>query len=75
MHGQHRILLEGDAALRNQYSLIVVNPRKHPATKVRAAQALADWLRSPTGQSAIAAFKPRGLPLFHPNAEAMADAP
>ncbi len=68
-HGQHRILLDGDAALRNQYSLIVVNPRKHPATKVRAAQTLADWLRGPTGQAAIAGFKPHGSSLFHPNAE------
>ena len=73
-HGQHRILLDGDVALRNQYSLIVVNPRKHPATRVRAAQALADWLRSPSGQSAIAQFQPRGLPLFHPNAELNANA-
>ena len=36
VHGQHRILLDGDTALRKQYSLFVGNPRKHPATKVRA---------------------------------------
>lgn len=73
-HARHRLLLEGDSALRNQYSVIVVNPRKHPNIKLREAQALADWLRGPAGQQAIANFKPHGQSLFHPNANANADA-
>lgn len=69
-HARHRVVQEGDPALRNQYSLIVVNPARHPATKLREAQALVDWLRGPRGQQAIAAFKPHGRALFHPNANA-----
>jgi len=69
-HGRHRVLLEGDDGLRNQYSLIVVNPRKHPAVKLREAQALADWLLGAAGQRAISAFTPHGKTLFHPNAVA-----
>ena len=64
----HAVLFEGGAELRNQYSVIVVNPRVHPAAKVREAQALADWLRGAVGQQAIAAFQPHGRPLFYPNA-------
>ena len=65
----HAVLFEGGDELRNQYSVIVVNPRLHPAVKVREAQALADWLRGAVGQQAIAAFRPHGRPLFYPNAE------
>ena len=48
-HGQHRLLLENDPALLNQYSLIIVNPARHPATRWREAQRLVDWLRGPAG--------------------------
>jgi tungstate transport system substrate-binding protein len=68
-HGQLRVLLEGDAALLNQYSLIIVNPRKHPATRLREAEILVNWLRGPAGQNAIVAFKPHGQILFRPNAQ------
>jgi tungstate transport system substrate-binding protein len=67
-HAGHAVLFEGGQELRNQYSVIVVNPRVHPAAKVREAQALADWLRGAVGQQAIAAFQPHGRPLFYPNA-------
>lgn len=69
-HGQHRLLLENDPALLNQYSLIIVNPARHPATRWREAQRLVDWLRGPAGQQAIADFRPHGRVLFHPNAGA-----
>lgn len=71
----HAVLFEGGAALRNEYSVIVVNPRIHPAAKVREAQALADWLRGTVGQQAIAAFQPHGRPLFYPNAGATPSPP
>ena len=62
------ILLEGDPQLLNQYSVILVNPKVHPHVKADLGQAFIDWLLSPAGQNAIAAFKVDGQQLFHPNA-------
>ncbi len=64
------VMVEGDPLLFNQYSVIVVNPAKHPHSKVKEAQALADWLVSPKGQKLIGEFKDkRGHQLFKPNAQ------
>jgi tungstate transport system substrate-binding protein len=62
------ILLEGDRRLFNQYSVILVNPAKHPNVKKELGQAFIDWLVSREGQSAIAAYKINGEQLFFPNA-------
>ncbi len=62
------ILVEGDKRLFNQYGVIVVNPARHPHVKKDLAQAFADWVVSPAGQAAIAAYKIGGEPLFFPNA-------
>ncbi|WP_326542604.1 substrate-binding domain-containing protein [Pseudorhodoferax sp.] len=62
------IVVEGDQQLFNQYGVIVVNPAKHPHVKKDFAQAFADWVVSPTGQAAIAAYKIGGEQLFFPNA-------
>ena len=62
------VLVEGDKRLFNQYGVIVVNPARHPHVKLAAAQAFADWVVSPAGQSAIAAYKIGGEQLFFPNA-------
>ncbi|UCH19276.1 MAG: extracellular solute-binding protein [Burkholderiales bacterium] len=62
------ILVAGDKRLFNQYGVMVVNPAKHPHVKKDLAQALADWVVSPAGQSAIAAYKIGGEQLFFPNA-------
>ena len=62
------VLVEGDKRLFNQYGVIVVNPARHPHVKEELAQAFADWVVSPAGQSAIAAYKIGGEPLFFPNA-------
>jgi tungstate transport system substrate-binding protein len=62
------ILVEGDRRLFNQYGVIVVNPARHPHVKHAPAQAFADWLVSPAGQAAIAAYKVGGEPVFFPNA-------
>ena len=62
------VLVEGDKRLFNQYGVIVVNPAKHPHTKVAAAQAFADWVVSPAGQASVAAYKIGGEQLFFPNA-------
>jgi tungstate transport system substrate-binding protein len=63
-----RIHVEGDRALLNQYSIILVNPAKCPAVKVTAGQKFIDWLTSPKGQTAIRNFRKNGQQLFVPNA-------
>ena len=47
---------------------MVVNPAKHPHVKEELAQAFADWVVSPAGQSAIAGYKIGGEQLFFGNA-------
>ncbi|MGL5166600.1 MAG: extracellular solute-binding protein [Afipia sp.] len=63
------IAVEGDRRLFNQYGVILVNPEKHPAVKKDLGQSFIDWLLSPEGQSAIAAYQVNGKQLFFPNAE------
>ncbi len=65
---QHKILVEGDDRLFNQYGVILVNPTKHPTVKAAAGQAFVDWLISPEGQAAIAGFEIDGKQQFFPNA-------
>lgn len=62
------VLVEGDTRLFNQYGVMVVNPAKHPQTKVLEAQKFVDWIISPAGQGVIAGYKINGEPLFFPNA-------
>lgn len=66
--GDHRVVFAGDPLLFNQYSLILINPERHPQVKAEAAQAFIDWLLGPQGQAAIAAFRLAGEQLFFPNA-------
>jgi tungstate transport system substrate-binding protein len=66
--GDLAILVEGDKTLFNQYGVMVVNPAKHPHVKAALAQTFADWVVSPAGQAAIAAYKIGGEQLFFPNA-------
>ena len=62
------LLFEDDPALFNQYGIILVNPERHPGVRFREAKAFRDWLVSPEGQRAIAAFRVDGQQLFFPNA-------
>ena len=62
------ILVEGDKRLFNQYGVILVNPAKHAHVKKDAGQKFIDWIVSPKGQAAIAAYKIGGEQLFFPNA-------
>lgn len=62
------VLVEGDAALFNQYGVIAVNPERCPAVNATDARAFIDWLLSPDGQAAIGAYRIGGRPLFFPNA-------
>ncbi len=66
--GELAIVVEGDKRLFNQYGVMLVNPKKHPAVKARLGQQFIDWLVSPEGQNAIAGYKINGEQLFYPNA-------
>lgn len=62
------LLDEGDSRLFNQYSLILINAKKHPHIKQKQALLFMDWMISSEGQQAIANFKLDGEALFQPNA-------
>ena len=66
--GELVVLVEGDRKLFNQYGVMLVNPDKHPHVKKDLGQKFIDWIVSPRGQSAIAAYKIGGEQLFFPNA-------
>ena len=66
--GDLKVLIEGDPRLFNQYGVMVVNPAKHPQTKVEPAQKFVDWVVSPAGQNAVASYRIGGQQLFFPNA-------
>jgi tungstate transport system substrate-binding protein len=62
------IIVEGDDSLKNQYSVIAVNPAKWENIKYDLALEYIDWMVSPSAQKAIAEFKLLGKQLFFPNA-------
>ena len=66
--GDLTIVVEGDKRLFNQYGVILVNPEKHKHVKKEMGQAFVDWVVSPEGQKAIAAYKIGNDQLFFPNA-------
>lgn len=67
--GDLDILVEGDKRLFNQYGVMLVNPEKHPNVRKELGQTFVDWLISPEGQAAIAAYKVDGQQVFFPNAD------
>ena len=67
--GDLDIVVEGDRRLLNQYGVTLVNPAKFPNVKKDLAQTFIDWLTSPEGQAAIAAYKVDGQQLFFPNSD------
>jgi tungstate transport system substrate-binding protein len=68
---QIAILVEGDKQLLNPYSVIVVNPEKHPGLKLntRGAGDFVEFMTSEKGQEMIGAYKKNGVILFHPDAK------
>ncbi len=61
------VLVEGDARLVNPYSVLEINPARHPHVKTAPARAFASWLTGPAGQAAIAGFRIAGEPPFVPH--------
>lgn len=66
--GNLAVLVQGDPRLFNPYTVMLVNPAKHPHVKHQWAQEFADWLVSKEGQARIASFKIGGEALFFPDA-------
>ncbi|MEM8630896.1 MAG: substrate-binding domain-containing protein [Pseudomonadota bacterium] len=64
----HRILVEGDPRLFNQYGIIPVNGERHPNVKADLAGVFVRWILSDDGQAAIASFRLDDQQLFFPNA-------
>jgi len=62
------LLVQGDPQLMNPYSVILVNPEKHPHVDAAAGQTFIDWLRSPRVQGMIADYRVNGQQLFFPDA-------
>jgi tungstate transport system substrate-binding protein len=66
--GDLELHVEGDTRLHNPYSVIVVDPERHPHVHAAEAQAFADWLVSREGQASIAGYRVDGQQLFFPDA-------
>ncbi len=65
--GELELLAEGDPRLFNQYSLILVNPRRYPHVKAAAARKFMDYMTSAAGQVAIGRYVVANTVLFTPN--------
>lgn len=64
-----KILVEGDPALLNQYSVIAVNPKHCPKVKYDLAMQFIKWMTGPAAQKLVKDYKLLGKPLFTPNAK------
>jgi len=63
------IIVEGDEALRNQYSVIAINPNYCSKVKYSLALEFIRWITSLEIQKLIGEYKLLGAKLFIPNAE------
>lgn len=63
-------LVEGCTMLFDQYTVVVVNPAKHPGEKLNTQQAenFAKYLAGSEGQQQIGGYKKYSVVLYHPNA-------
>jgi tungstate transport system substrate-binding protein len=64
-----KILVEGDAILLNQYSVIAVNKKHCSNVKYHLARAFIEWITGAEAQTLIKDFKLLGKQLFTPNAK------
>lgn len=63
------IIVEGDAVLLNQYSVIAIDKKHCPNVKSEQADQFITWITGPDAQTQIKTFKLLGKPLFVPNAK------
>ena len=64
-----KVLVEKDAILLNQYSVLAINPKRCTKAKYDLATAFSDWMAGSEAQGLIRDFKLLGKPLFVPNAK------
>ncbi|TFH39774.1 MAG: tungsten ABC transporter substrate-binding protein [Chrysiogenales bacterium] len=62
------VLIEGDPQLYNPYSVIAVNPARHPHVEYQLAMSFIAWITSLPGQEIIGGFRNFGEVLFYPDA-------
>jgi tungstate transport system substrate-binding protein len=67
--GNLKILVQGDPRLFNQYSVILVNPKKHPQVKAELGRRFIAYLISAQGQRDIGDYLINGERAFHPDAQ------
>jgi tungstate transport system substrate-binding protein len=63
------ILVEGDDVLKNQYSVLAVNPENCENVNYETSKKLIQWFTSDSAQKKIGDFKLMGKQLFTPNAK------
>jgi tungstate transport system substrate-binding protein len=61
-------LFQKDPALKNQYSVIALNPERFPAARYREAMDFIAFVTSREGQGVIAGYAKHGMSLFYPDA-------
>ena len=59
-----KLLVENNPALINPYSVVLVNPAKHPSICYEEAQTFVDWLTTPRGLALIRSFRVKDTQLF-----------
>jgi tungstate transport system substrate-binding protein len=64
-----KILVEGDAVLLNQYSVIAIDKKHCAKAKYDTARQFIQWITEAEAQQLIKEFKLLGKPLFTPNAK------
>ncbi len=65
----HRVLVEGDPRLHNQYGVVLVSPHKGRTSRLEDAWAFFDWIVSDAAQSTIACFRISDQQAYFPNAD------
>lgn len=63
-----KALFSEDPFLRNQYSVMAVNPDRFPQVRYREAMDFIAFVTSPEGQRLIRNYKKHGVSLFNPDA-------
>lgn len=67
--GSHKILIEGDDRLFNQYGIILVNSLKCPDSNTQSGKEFVHWMTGDNGQALIAEYRVNEQQLFYPNAK------
>lgn len=62
------VLVGPQPPLQNNYSVITVNPARHPNVRFDLADAFAQWITGPEGQALIGTYVVAGRQIFYPEA-------